>query len=423
MTNSARLSGRPSSSAAYNVGDVVDTPDSAIKSWRYLGAGEWEPNDAVRHTMGPGGGVEKFTVSGIRRADGTVAPVLDTGDGWEMLNGWHPRQLFEDGTPGEIFDNRSSLMLKSITAPAISDIAGNGDPVLVRSGTMTPGRAWTALNEIEFSEDFSSWMAVNANVTLESDIYTVTVPSGDGYVHGNIPRTLGATSIYAVEVRPSGANHLFIGPGGAGAWFNVEARTTRAPLGAGMFGARFVDSDRAGWVWCILEREAATASTPTSLRIYPSTNAPTANTPDAGNNTGVGGMQLGRAFYAQDLPAEFLPSRDYNYTNAALPTIAFVGNCCVQLTPESAPIKNGLLLDFAGGKSMNAVFQTAPGANTTVGRAVPGLGAQIETASVGVEMPVSASDAALVVIGRALTGPERTQLRDWLTVRAQAAEA
>lgn len=58
MTNSARRSGRPSSSAAYNVGDVVDTPDSAIKSWRYLGAGEWEPNDAVRYTTGPGGGVE-----------------------------------------------------------------------------------------------------------------------------------------------------------------------------------------------------------------------------------------------------------------------------------------------------------------------------------------------------------------------------
>ena len=58
MTNSARLSGRPSSSAAYNVGNVVDTPDSAIKSWRYLGAGEWEPNDAVRYTRGPGGGVE-----------------------------------------------------------------------------------------------------------------------------------------------------------------------------------------------------------------------------------------------------------------------------------------------------------------------------------------------------------------------------
>ena len=63
MTNSARLSGRPSSSAAYNVGDVVDTPDSAIKSWRYLGAGEWEPNDAVRYTTGPGGG-NRLSVGG-----------------------------------------------------------------------------------------------------------------------------------------------------------------------------------------------------------------------------------------------------------------------------------------------------------------------------------------------------------------------
>ena len=128
-----------------------------------------------------------------------------------------------------------------------------------------------------------------------------------------------------------------------------------------------------------------------------------------------------RAFYAQDLPAEFVPARDYNYTNAALPAVASIGNCCMQLTPESAPIKNGLLLDFAGGKSMTAVFQAAPGASTTVGRAVPGVGAQIETTSVGVEMPISASDAALVVIGRDLTGPERTLLRDWLTVRAEAA--
>ena len=128
-----------------------------------------------------------------------------------------------------------------------------------------------------------------------------------------------------------------------------------------------------------------------------------------------------RAFYAQDLPAEFLPERDYNYTNNVVPTVASVGNYCVQLTPESAPLKNGLLLNFSGGKSMTAVFQNAPGASTTVGRAVPGVGAQIETASVGVEMPVSASDTALVVIGRALTGPERTLLRDWLTVRAQAA--
>lgn len=76
MTNSARLSGRPSSSAAYNVGDVVDTPDSAIKSWRYLGAGEWEPNDAVRYTTGPGGGVE---------LEPAVSSVIRRGMGYEPL--------------------------------------------------------------------------------------------------------------------------------------------------------------------------------------------------------------------------------------------------------------------------------------------------------------------------------------------------
>ncbi|MCB0075242.1 MAG: hypothetical protein KDE20_27485, partial [Caldilineaceae bacterium] len=62
----------PSSSAAYNVGDVVDTPDSAIKSWRYLGAGEWEPNDAVRYTMGPGVG-NRFLTAGDLAVDAHVA--------------------------------------------------------------------------------------------------------------------------------------------------------------------------------------------------------------------------------------------------------------------------------------------------------------------------------------------------------------
>jgi hypothetical protein len=48
------------------VGDVVDTPDSAIKSWRYLGAGEWEPNDAVRYTTSPGGG-SAFLTAGAQQ--------------------------------------------------------------------------------------------------------------------------------------------------------------------------------------------------------------------------------------------------------------------------------------------------------------------------------------------------------------------
>lgn len=57
MTSSARFGGRPSSSGPYKVGDVVQTPDSEIKAWRYLGNGEWMPDDVVRTVTGPGGGV------------------------------------------------------------------------------------------------------------------------------------------------------------------------------------------------------------------------------------------------------------------------------------------------------------------------------------------------------------------------------
>lgn len=59
MSSSARASGMPSSSAGKEVGDIVQTPNAPIKSWRYLGGGKWEPNDAVRFTAtSPGGGIE-----------------------------------------------------------------------------------------------------------------------------------------------------------------------------------------------------------------------------------------------------------------------------------------------------------------------------------------------------------------------------
>lgn len=58
MSNSSRANGMPSSSAGKEVGDIVQTPHAPIKSWRYLGGGKWEPNDAVRFTAtGPGVGV------------------------------------------------------------------------------------------------------------------------------------------------------------------------------------------------------------------------------------------------------------------------------------------------------------------------------------------------------------------------------
>lgn len=61
MSSNARASGMPSSSAGKEVGDIVQTPDAPIKSWRYLGGGKWEPNDVVRFTAtSPGGGIALF---------------------------------------------------------------------------------------------------------------------------------------------------------------------------------------------------------------------------------------------------------------------------------------------------------------------------------------------------------------------------
>lgn len=73
MTSSARFGGRPSSSGPYKVGDVVQTPDSEIKAWRYLGNGEWMPDDVVRTVTGPGGG-KRFSDTSLFLQG---APLLD----------------------------------------------------------------------------------------------------------------------------------------------------------------------------------------------------------------------------------------------------------------------------------------------------------------------------------------------------------
>lgn len=64
MSSNARASGMPSSSAGKEVGDIVQTPDAPIKSWRYLGGGKWEPNDVVRFTETSPGGGNRFLVGG-----------------------------------------------------------------------------------------------------------------------------------------------------------------------------------------------------------------------------------------------------------------------------------------------------------------------------------------------------------------------
>ena len=64
MSSNARASGMPSSSAGKEVGDIVQTPDAPIKSWRYLGGGKWEPNDVVRFTETSPGGGNRFLRAG-----------------------------------------------------------------------------------------------------------------------------------------------------------------------------------------------------------------------------------------------------------------------------------------------------------------------------------------------------------------------
>lgn len=416
MTNSARLSGRPSSSAAYNVGDVVDTPDSAIKSWRYLGAGEWEPNDVVRHTTGPGGGVEKFTVSGIRRADGTVAPVLDTGDGWELLNGWHPRQLFEDGTPGEIFDNRSALMYSSVSPTNV--IATEGSAVMVRSGLLSGGTIRPAQNAILYSDQFSNWTAVSASVVASADEWTIIGNSGaSSYVNIAMTRAPGDHGTWAVEARLESERWLFFGPGGGGVWFSLNESGSVLGSSISSYVGQVVPSSRPGYVWCVVYMPALqTSGTATGFRIYTATSAPSGNQSHNATNDGVGGVTITRAFYSRTKTG--FAESDYNRTHATLPEWVDSGSYCVQLVAGSRPVKQGRRLLFEGGKTMDAVFSTAPGVGSTVARAAASGVVTIDTdQTVGGTLVLSESDIALVVIGRALSSSERVSLRDWLALR------
>lgn len=186
MTNSARLSGRPSSSAAYNVGDVVDTPDSAIKSWRYLGAGEWEPNDAVRYTTGPGGGIALSAggealqyVAVVQQGIGAELPARPTADivHWyshdyiapDLLHPYDqvfpsgPLRLFERGQLGGVLDagNRATVR----TATGVGALNGAIDVLMDKTGNLAnatgSGGSRPALNgrvnRVDTSHNLANW--------------------------------------------------------------------------------------------------------------------------------------------------------------------------------------------------------------------------------------------------------------------------
>jgi hypothetical protein len=372
--------------------------------------------DLVTAVTGPGGGIEKFTVSGIRRADGTVAPVLDTGDGWELLNGWHPRQLFEDGTPGEIFDNRSSLMYSSLS-PGVS--AQDGDAIALRAGLLHPGSVRAALNKVLNSENFGAWTANSGTLTQSAGDWTWTSDSGAiGYLQMSIERTAGDVAVYAVEAKMEASRWLYVGPGGSGHWFDLENGVTYNAPSSSAFAASVSPSSRSGYMWCVVARTTGEpSSTPTNIRIYGVATAPTTNFPNSGTNNGTTSITIRRAFYGRNRTA--FAEADYNKTTATLPTWATDGSYCVQESESARPTLVGTALMMSSGDSMTVVFEAAPGVGSTVARAVPGLGASITAGvTVGAELETTDSDAALLVIGRALTISETRNLSDWLALRA-----
>lgn len=370
----------------------------------------------VTYQTSPGGGVEKFTVSGLRRADGTVAPLIDTGDGWELLNGWHPRQLFEDGTPGEIFDNRLSLMYSSLVPAAI---AQDGEKVALRAGVLNPGALLPATNAVQYSENFGGWNLVTSALAQTDGDWTLTPNAGTiGSVRVAITRTAGDISVYAVEAKIEASRWLYLGPGGLGSWFNLQNGLPHNAPGSAAFAASTVMSAREGYVWCIVSRVTGEmSSSNTDLRIYCVGTQPTGNTPDTGSNNGSTSVTLRRAYYGRNKVG--FSESDYNKTTATLPGWKSSGNYCVQEVEADRPTLDNGALTMEGGDSMTVVFASAPGVGSTVARAVPGVGAQITTGeSVGAEHTISTSDTALVVIGRALTMPETRNMHDWLNLRA-----
>jgi hypothetical protein len=159
------------------VGDVVDTPDSAIKSWRYLGAGEWEPNDAVRYTTSPGGGIEKILVG-----------TLDVTD----------------------------------------QIGGGSGRISVNSFGASPGASWE-VNRDAFNAAFAAAEAVGATVVAAPGVYTakgvvigshvfvdmpgVTIISPDGQAPNAVATLITTTSGDAVgsTVTVADASRIEIG--------------------------------------------------------------------------------------------------------------------------------------------------------------------------------------------------------------------
>jgi len=367
---------------------------------------------------GAGGGIaEPVGITGmtaVRRADGSVLPLIMTDGGTVPLSGFDPRHLFTVETPGEVFDNRRSAMLASY-GPDIA--AADGQAVAIRRGVRNPGGLTPAINQLPNSEAFDAWTLSNSAVADGGDNYRITTSANGGYVQSlAVQRVAGEWQLFAVEVKPDPVQWVLVGGGGSGIWINCSTGQKLAPHTPG-YDAQIIPSTD-GYVWAVCWRDGAanTVTANTNVRVYISASTPGTASPGSGIATGTDGMLIRKGFYRSSAEQMTFAPEMYNATATVPHAWHSYGSYCVQDNSELRPTLRGDLLDFAGGKSMTVVFDAAPGV-CTVARASRGAWS-MQTEAVGLSYTIDADDVYLAFIGRALSIEEQAQMRDYLLGRA-----
>ena len=189
MSNSAKFSGKPSSSGPYAVGDVVQSPPgSSIAAWRYLGNGEWMPDDVVRVATGPGGGIEFPGVAPLTAAvRNAVQYIVSQAD----LDARPPRLWPVDAVPYAImagwngaawgsYDSASRTIVR-VDAATRAATQGYTFPVGVEMRAMFAGHnSLLVMTETIADETFQLWRTVDGStVTHVHDLGR----DPDGAVH------------------------------------------------------------------------------------------------------------------------------------------------------------------------------------------------------------------------------------------------
>ena len=352
----------------------------------------------------------------VARPDGTFFPAVSTDFGFFPMSGFDPFQLLSEDVAGEAFDHRSLILSETLPSEVP---AAPGDFVKLMKGVRTPGGQIPKKNRIPESAGWDNWTKSNSAISDTADPAAVklTTSANAGYLQSlPLTRTIGELCVFALECKSDGAQWVFIGPGGAGRWININTGETKDSSPAGAYNVTRVASTD-GYTWVVLSNITPwTATAQSNMRIYPSNVAPTGGSSGLGILTGTNGVIIRRAYYGRN-QSEFVPS-DYNQTESTPHEYESYGNYMEQPIAGTRPVLAGDGLDFAGGKSMTAVF-AEPLGSCTIGFASKGQPPEIVETTVGLTYSISAHYSYICFIGRRLDPLEKQALSDYLTARAK----